>query len=188
MEAVVAAIQEIGPKGDKRVIQPLICHMADAMTRILRRKISRRHPNEGRDMIDEAHGKLMGAVFAPASADGAGLREAFVARVEFRAADAIRKASLHRSRYSSSDEEGVVPQSLAPRTASAEEAVYVEELLQRITDERKRLAFRLHMEGVPFGSAKHFSIARALGVSAKTAGDWVGEVQEQMKLWLGDKQ
>ncbi|CDZ42317.1 Hypothetical protein NGAL_HAMBI1146_50830 [Neorhizobium galegae bv. officinalis] len=62
-----------------------------------------------------------------------------------------------------------------------EETIDVERILATIEDERKRLAFRLHMDLVP----KHrndgqFSIAKALGVDRKTVGKWISEIQGQL--------
>ena len=39
------------------------------------------------------------------------------------------------------------------------------------------LAFRLFMEDIPYGSKRTYSIAEAVGVSAKTAEKWIEEVQ-----------
>ena len=38
------------------------------------------------------------------------------------------------------------------------------------------------MDDVPFGSTRGYSIAQALGVSAKTAKQWVEEVRELLQL------
>ncbi|MGO7556836.1 hypothetical protein [Rhizobium johnstonii] len=62
-----------------------------------------------------------------------------------------------------------------------EETIDVEHILATIKDERKRLAFRLHMDLVP----KHrndgqFSIGKALGIDRKTVGKWISEIQEQL--------
>jgi hypothetical protein len=54
----------------------------------------------------------------------------------------------------------------------------VENILDQVTDDRKRLAFRLFMDGVPFKSKKTECIADALGISEKTAREWVKEVRE----------
>src|SRR5438309_2323069 len=56
------------------------------------------------------------------------------------------------------------------------ESIDVENILARIADPKKRLAFRLHMDGVPAKSKKTESIAKALGVSDKTVREWISEV------------
>jgi hypothetical protein len=69
----------------------------------------------------------------------------------------------------------------------ADEEIDVESVLANVTDYRKRLAFRLYMDDVPFKSKKANSIAKALGISDKTAEHWIGEVQELLKTKVGDK-
>jgi hypothetical protein len=58
-----------------------------------------------------------------------------------------------------------------------DQSIDIARLLAVVDDDRKRLAFYLHMDGVPFGSSRGFSIAQALGVSSRTAREWVKEVQ-----------
>jgi hypothetical protein len=185
-EAIVAVVQAIGPKGDKRTLNALMKHLSDVMLRILRRTIGRNHANEGVDMIEEAHSKLILAVLKPESADGIGLCAAFQARVEFRAADAIHAGRLRADRYLYAEDDGVLPMAKKGQWSEAEELAYVESILRRIEDPRKRLAFRLHMNGVPKGSKRVDSIASALGVSAKTAGEWIAEVEDQLRIIVGD--
>jgi hypothetical protein len=60
-------------------------------------------------------------------------------------------------------------------------------LEENIADDRKRLAFRLYMDGVPFKSKRTNSIAKTLGVSDKTAEHWIAEVQEILRRKLGDR-
>jgi hypothetical protein len=77
-----------------------------------------------------------------------------------------------------------------------DQAIDIVRFMKVVPDERKRLAFYLYMDRVPFGSTKGYSIARALGISSKTAKEWVEEVQtllasneeiqELQKASLGD--
>jgi RNA polymerase sigma factor (sigma-70 family) len=190
-EAVIAAIQTLGPNADKSVINALVLHVSDAILRVLRKYIGTNHRNRGEDIIDEAHGQLIQAIFTPDSADGKGLREAFVPRIRFRAADAIRADRELRKRECSVEYiEAESDAKHADETGSQnarDEKVYVEQILSRISDERKRLAFRMHMEGIPLDSKRTASIAKALGVSSKTAGQWIEEVQSQLKLIVGEQ-
>ncbi|MDG4892669.1 hypothetical protein P9272_03570 [Mesorhizobium sp. WSM4976] len=58
------------------------------------------------------------------------------------------------------------------------EAIDVERILAQIPDPRKRLAFRLHMDQVPYGGTKGTaSIAGVLEIDRKTAEHWVAEVR-----------
>lgn len=60
-----------------------------------------------------------------------------------------------------------------------DERLDVERILECVSDERKRLAFHLFMNGVPFKTkrANVESIADALDVSERTVREWVKEVQ-----------
>jgi transcriptional antiterminator len=59
----------------------------------------------------------------------------------------------------------------------------VKHILERIPDPRKRLAFYLYMNDVPYHSKKKnvHTIAQALNVSDRTARDWVEEVRESLE-------
>ena len=59
-------------------------------------------------------------------------------------------------------------------------------LAENIKDDRKRLAFRLYMDDVPFKSKRHHSIAKALGIDEKTARLWIEEIKAQLKEKIGD--
>jgi hypothetical protein len=191
MEAVIAAIQDLGPKTDKTVMNPLVLHVSDMILRILRCKVGRNHRNEGEDIITRAHAQLVQAMLNPKSADGKGLRVAFVPRVQFRAADAIRaelkkEKREHATETESDANEEPPEQEFDPRQVLHEQ-MDVERVLSHITDERKRLAFRLHMERVPLESKRGASIAAAVGVSSKTAGKWIEEVQTLLREKVGEK-
>jgi DNA-directed RNA polymerase specialized sigma24 family protein len=59
--------------------------------------------------------------------------------------------------------------------------VDTERVLAGITDWRKRQAFRLYMEKVPFGSKKFFAIAKAVGRSTKTVETWIEELRHDLQ-------
>ena len=63
------------------------------------------------------------------------------------------------------------------------EQLEVKRILERIPDPRKRLAFYLYMNDVPYHSKKTnvHTIAQALNVSDRTARDWVEEVRESLE-------
>lgn len=173
-EDIVAAIQRIGPKGDPKLLNVLMGHISDEITRRLRGRIGTSHRNEGNDIIERAHEKLIVAVLKPDSADGKGLRQKFGLWVRYRADDAIVEAMRERERHTSYEinEAGdtVEPKDYSAAPDHVEQVAYVEHLLSKIPDPRKCLAFRLHMNGCPVGGSKGTdSIARTLGVSAKTA-------------------
>ena len=191
LEDVVAAIQDLGPCADKDVLNPLAKHLSDALLYILRRHISIHHRNRGDDIIERAHGQIIDAILRPESADGKALRTAFVPRVRFRIKDALAaeaRAARAGSGVQDGDSEtaaaGIAESSPNDRTPAYRdptetiaESIDVEMILEQVPDDRKRLAFRLYMDDVPFKSMKSDSISAALGVSEKTAREWVREVQ-----------
>ena len=187
MEDIVAAAQEMGPDGDTKTLEALMIRISREMMRQLRRMIWKHHPNHGNDMIEQVHAQLIEAILRLDSADGKGLRVAFRKRVEFRAADAIRAATAAASRYSYSEDVRVSEPTDLEHWPIIEQNAHVENLLSRVPDPHKRLAFWLYMNDVPAESKKVKSIASALGFSAKTVRVWIGEVQTQLKTILGDK-
>ena len=60
-----------------------------------------------------------------------------------------------------------------------DERLDVERILGCVRNERKRLAFHLFMNGAPFKTKRENveSIAEAIGISERTAREWVKEVQ-----------
>jgi hypothetical protein len=65
MEGIIAAIQDLGPKGDKVVLNPLVLHVSDTIVRILRLIVSRNNPNNGEDIITRAHGHIAQSYLRP---------------------------------------------------------------------------------------------------------------------------
>jgi RNA polymerase sigma factor (sigma-70 family) len=189
-EAVVAAIQDLGANADPRVITPLVEYVSKRIVGILRKRIGTNYPNRGEDMIDDVHGQLVMAILTPDSADGQGLRKAFVPRIGFRAGDALRAAKKRQERECSVENIDELCDARYGGNGGTqqeiEEKEHVEKVLSCITNERKRLAFRLYMEGLPLNSKKTDSIAKALGVSAKTVGQWIEEVKAQLKPIVGE--
>lgn len=246
-EALVAALQDLGPTAERRVREALAFRISDALMRLLRKRVGLNHPNQGRDIIDRVHTELLTALFEPSSADGKAMRTAFSARVSFRIKDAIATeyrhsriptnyversgkadvnvesaaeglasdakgdstgpgidsradvvAELDGSNESIRDDcqseradaldsdddgywsEGIRDPSLMDGVRDIDELIDVKRLLSTITNEKKRLAFYLHMDRIPIHSTKGPSIAEALGVDRKTVGNWISEVQEQL--------
>jgi hypothetical protein len=95
LEALVAALQDLGPFADSNVRNALAKHLSDAMTGLLRKLVGPNHPNQGEDIIYRVHRDLFEALLDPASADGKALREAFTPRVSFRIKDALYKELKH---------------------------------------------------------------------------------------------
>jgi len=62
LEAIVAAIQDLGPRSDKAVVNSLAKHLSDAVLRILRGLVGMNHPNQGYEIIERTHGHIIDAV------------------------------------------------------------------------------------------------------------------------------
>src|SRR5262249_48037444 len=131
------------------------------------------HQNRGQDIIDNVHSQLWNAILKPDSADGKGLRKAFIPRLSYRVKDAIASAAAKNKEEGSAAVLGSLP-----AVDHTEALIDVESILEKIENPKKRLAFRLHMDGLPARSKKGDSIARALGVSEKTAREWIKEATE----------
>jgi hypothetical protein len=217
LEEIAAAFQVLRGR-DKQVQNALADYLSLSILRILRRRVGSNHPNRGEDIILRAHHQIIVALLRPNTADGRGLREAFVARVEYRLKDAIavenreRRVPDENSQSKSADnaqeqDEVVIEQLHAvadDELAGGEfEKILVKQpcqptphdgsydldqnldvrcILERIADPRKRLAFYLYMNDVPYHSKKTgvTSIALALNISDKTARAWVEEVRQEL--------
>jgi len=197
LEDVVVAVQDLRAQLDKTTLHALLKHISDCMMKILRRRVGRNHPNEGWDIVDDVHTVLCTALLQPQSKDGQGLRKAFTPRLEHRLRDALRRESKEKQRQrelidsARESSDGVTLYGNVSSLALAEsdridQEIDAEAALEQIEHPQKRLAFRLFMDGVPFKSKKGSSIEKALGVSERTAREWVKESQEILKKYKGD--
>ncbi len=197
LEDVVVAVQDLRAQLDMPTLHALLKHLSDCMMKILRGRVGRNHANEGWDIVHDVHTVLCTALLQPQSKDGQGLRKAFTPRLEHRLRDALRsesndkqrKAELIATARESSDGvalDGNASSSALTETDRIDEEIDVEAALEHIEHPRKRLAFRLFMDGVPFKSTKGPSIEKALGISERTAREWVKEAQEILKKYKGD--
>lgn len=190
---IVAAIQHIGPNGDQRLLAALITHVSEQLLRIIKRLVGKNHRNEGEDIIWRAHHQLIEAVLKPNSKDGQALCKSFRKCVEFRVADAIRaeRKYAHRNQpfktqLGVADDGEDMLETIEPADEGTEQVAEVQQLLNRIPDPRKRAAFRLHMDGCPLAPGiGTTSIAEQLGISAKTAGEWIAETKALLKIEIG---
>lgn len=191
LESLVAAIQDLGLNSDRTVINALVEHVSKSLMLMLRKFVGTHHRNRGDDIIEATHAQLIDAVLQPSSADGKGLRRAFIPRVKVRVLDAVRRASKLSDREKLTDNLADLSDSRHANSPDPQkewvERLHVEHVLSRIVDENKRLAFRLHMEGIPLESKRSASIAAALGVSRKTAAEWIEEVQSQLTPIVGER-
>jgi hypothetical protein len=225
LEAIAAAFQDLAAERDMEVENGLAKHLSAAVVRILRRRVSPHHPNGGEDIIFRVHDAIIRALMHPSSADGRGLRIAFMPRLLFRLKDAIaaeererripddarvvKKSKAKKVRDSEAEREiEVVPLTeceeegkdgdgeaedfssrrkrdtpLLDGVTEANQQLDVNRILERVSDPRKRLAFYLFMNGVPYHSKRDgvTSIAQTLDISDRTAREWVDEVRQQLQ-------
>ncbi len=196
LEVIVFAIQSIGPDGNQRVRGALTGYISEAMLRIMSGKVRKTYKDGGQEIIWRTHDNLIAAMLTPGSADGRALCETFKATVELRLIDSVRDEAKYHSRHkpqtvqSTDDQDNGFSQIDAPDYQPAdyaEQIAHVESVLKKILDPRKRQAFRLHMEGVPFDIGKGTkSIAQELGISSKTAGEWVNDIKALLKAHVGE--
>ena len=181
---IVAAIQAgfNKPGVDQRAVGKMAEYISDRVETVLRGAVQRKpFPDDGRGIVEMAHGEMMKALFSPNSPDGKALRTAFMGALRKRATDHVRVAlkAMKRSGEAPQDA-GDMPDPDTELFSLDEQRLHVQLILEKIADERKREAFELHMNQVPFGGKKGHSIAEALGISADTASDWVQEVRTHL--------
>ncbi len=176
---LVGALRALFLRDDRRLVQTMTLHVSDRVTRRLRKLISTQHANGGEDIIAEAHGVLMGAIFEPASTDGPEMVDNFWPRVRNRGIDAARVEGRHARRHLPlrTDEDGELVLPRGHRIDGGAGSVEVSHLLSRIEDPRKRLAFRLFMDGMRVRKGD-VCIASVLGCDSKTAAKWIAQARE----------
>jgi DNA-directed RNA polymerase specialized sigma24 family protein len=78
---------------------------------------------------------------------------------------------------------------LSDEMRDVDERINVKGILDCVRNPDKRMAFHLFMDGVPYKSKKKNveSIAQALGISEKTAREWVKEVRQLLAEHEGVK-
>ncbi|CAI9418913.1 hypothetical protein ANOBCDAF_04414 [Pleomorphomonas sp. T1.2MG-36] len=191
-EDLVKVVQRIGPNGNQRLLTILVGHLSEVVFKMLCRSIRKSAWQRDDEHIWRPHHKIIVAILTPSSADGKALCRTFKAIVELRALDEMVERKKQKARYISStlpvndDKPNASDQldSADPKPGDfLEQQAHVESVLKKISDPRKREAFRMHMEGISIGPTKKGtpSIAERLGVSSKTAGEWIEEVQTFLK-------
>lgn len=193
-EDIVRAAQHPRIKAERGVYGALMQHLSEFIALKVRARVSRNWKNGGQDIVDNVHDQLIEAILRPASADGKELGRRFGAVLKTRTIDAIRVAKKERDRFTNHEEEFAEhPEREASHDhASIEETIDRDRALARALecapDPRKRLAYRLHLEGVPRKTTKGTtSISEMLGVSSKTAGEWIDEVEAIVREKIGVK-
>ncbi|MGO9545365.1 MAG: hypothetical protein ACLPPF_11290 [Rhodomicrobium sp.] len=193
-EDIVRAAQDPKLKAERFIYNALMQHLSGLILRAVRAGVHRGWNNGGQDIVDDVHDNLIAAVLRPTSADGNELGQRFWAVLKTRTIDAVRNAAKERDRFTTyEDEIAEDPErEAADSQARIDEKIdyerVLERLLESVPDPRKRLAYRLHLQGVPRRTTKGTtSISEAIGVSAKTVGEWIDEVEAIVKAKIGGR-
>lgn len=229
-EALLCAVQDLGPNVDPAVLNPIAGRLSAIIMHMARRHVGTNKPNKGEDIIQRVHGGIWASLLDPQSEDGQTMRDGLGGIVKFRCLDAVALENKHsriplepkvrelkrnedpdkvptdrrrarevsnlvaapESQGADAANDEVVRDDAASATRlvdpehfaemrQLEEHIDVERVLANIADDRKRLAFRLYMDDLPFGSKRTNSIANAVGISSKTAKQWIEELIELLQ-------
>lgn len=188
-EGVIKAVRHRAVQADKRVFSGLMAFLNRVILKDVGNRVNSGWQNNGKEITERVHHQLIAAVLDRNSADGKQMETRYWAVVKTRTIDAVRKEckklATTPDAISLDDAEGIIETTGA--TELAELRADLERILHMISDERKRLAVRLHLQGVPLKPGKGTtSISGVLGVSDKTAGQWVAEMLVFIKLKVGE--
>lgn len=182
----VAALRALYASGDRRIGDALAVRVSGEIVRRLRRKVSIRHANRGDDIVDLAHDALLDAILDPADPEGDHVARHFDERLHFRALDAIRVETRRARRFiafaQGEDGEQLIPTDRRIDGGAGTEPIGV--LLARVPDPRKRLAFRLYLEGMRVRQGRP-CVATVLGVDPKTAAAWIEQARVVLRANIG---
>ncbi|WP_045837026.1 hypothetical protein [Hyphomicrobium sp. 99] len=188
-EDVIKAVRHRAIQADKRVFSELMAFLNRIILKDVGNRVNSGWRNNGKEITERVHHQLIAAVLDPNSADGRQMETRYGAVVKTRTIDAVReerkKLATTPDSISLDDAEGMIAATGA--TELAELRADLERILRLVPDERKRLAVRLHLQGVPLKPGKGTtSISGVLGVSEKTAGQWVAEMLVFIKSKVGE--
>ncbi|MGD9786046.1 MAG: hypothetical protein AB7E80_15670 [Hyphomicrobiaceae bacterium] len=188
-EDVIRAVRHRAVQADKRVFSTLMAFLNRIFLKDVGSRVNSGWQNSGKEITERVHHHLITAVLDPNSADGKQMETRYWSVVKTRTIDAVReerkKLATTPDSISIDDAEGAIAATDA--TELAELRADLERILRLVPDERKRLAVRLHLQGVPLKPGKGTtSISGVLGVSDKTAGQWVAEMLVFIKLKVGE--
>lgn len=188
-EDVIKAARSAAVQSDTRLFNGIMAFLSEVFLHDAGRQISRGWKNGGMECAERVHHHLMTSVLDPNSADGKQMEKKYWPVLRTRTIDAVREERSKQAAISDSipleDAEEVLTGTDALELA--EHRAEVERIIRTEPDERKRLAIRLHLMGVPYKAGKGTtSIDRILGVSDKTAALWVAEMLVLIKSKVGE--
>lgn len=184
---IVAACRRLDPVVDQHLLGALLNHLSSEARRILQPWVSVHLDDGGKDAMHEVVGAMLEAILTPDSADGRGLELQFRGRLQKRLIDSIRREKARRSgvQLFEVDEKSnalVYPEDgfcLGP-----EEDAVIRSVLATLP-EMHRQAFLLRRRGFGLSGGGGECISNMLGVTPKTAKDWIRRAEERILSELG---
>jgi DNA-directed RNA polymerase specialized sigma24 family protein len=187
-EEIVAACRRPDEIQDERLRGRLLEHLCALARPFLTRRANKDMPNGGLDAVDEIVSNMSTAILDPAAKDGAGYEAAFYTKLQQRLTDRHRAWRVQQARVEPLPLDEETGETLEPADAvglTPEEAATVESLIANLPEKFRR-AFLLHRAGFPVTS-KGECVSRMLGVTPKTAEDWIRKAIALLREQLGSK-
>lgn len=94
-EALVCAVQDLGPNADPRVLNPIAKQLSQIVMRMARKYVGTNKPNRGEDIIQRVHEGIWITLLDETSSERATLRDGLGGIVKFRCLDAIALENRH---------------------------------------------------------------------------------------------
>lgn len=186
-EDLVAACRASG--ADPNFVGKALDHLSSRATRFLTTRIDRNLPDGGRGAVEAVVDGMLIAILDPDAADGVGFAAAFHAKLRQRLVDQVRKLRLEANRTEepqpADGSDGEAEADSADNVSlSPEESLILGDMLAALP-ENHRKAFLLDRAGFPMSSGNEESISSMLGVTPKTAKDWIDKAKAAIRQHLG---
>ena len=129
----------------RRVEEAIARRIIDIAKVFIRQNVSRRHHQNGYDIVDDALSQLLRAMATPEGASAKGLATNFKVRTRFIIVDCIRRSRGWATRRSDVDD--AVEAKLAAPFSDPTDAIEREQALLAVDDARDRQMLRDHQDG-----------------------------------------
>lgn len=188
-EDVIKSARNRAVQSDRRVFNALMEFLNRIFLKDAVNRVGSGWQNKGQEIAEHVHHHLIKSVLDPNSADGKQMETRYWAVLTTRTIDAVRKErkklAITPDTIPLEDVESVIGDT--DTAELAEMRADLEKILRLVPDERKCMAIRLHLQGVPLKRGKGTtSISEVLGISDKTAGQWVAEMLVLIKSKVGE--
>ncbi|WP_139215637.1 sigma-70 family RNA polymerase sigma factor [Methylobacterium sp. UNC300MFChir4.1] len=183
---IVAACRGLDHGPDARLRGAMVVHLTQVAQQILRPQVAAHYQNRSRDPVDEVVEAMVEAVLNPNSADGVGFERSFRGKLEKRLIDRIRQEKKRRDVFPLVERDVEEPpvEPLDWNSLGPEDVTVICSILESLPGNHRR-AFLLHWKGFGFTANEGESIASMLGVTPKTAKDWVTRAETRILEALG---